>query len=215
MVEAGCTKILFFPLYPHYAGATSATANDQFFRALMEEKWQPIARVVEPYFEDPAYIEALAQSVETAYAEADKKPQKLVCSYHGVPERYLREGDPYHCQCQKTTRLLKERLGWDDTEIVTTFQSKFGPEEWLKPYTVEEVARLAEEDGMKNIAVCAPAFSADCIETLEEINEEIKESFEEAGGEEFTYIPCLNYNEAHIAALCSVIDRNLLGWVNQ
>jgi len=215
MVEAGCTKILFFPLYPHYAGATSATANDQFFRALMEEKWQPIARVVEPYFEETAYIDALAKSIETAYANAETKPEKLVCSYHGVPERYLREGDPYHCQCQKTTRLLKERLGWSDTEIVTTFQSRFGPEEWLKPYTVNEVARLAEEDGVKNIAVCAPAFSADCIETLEEINEEIKESFEEAGGEHFTYIPCLNDDDAHIQALAGVIDRNLLGWIDQ
>ena len=213
MVEDGCTKIIFFPLYPHYAGATSATANDQFFRALMEEKWQPIARVVEPYYDDPAYIEALAQSIERAYENAAERPQKLVCSYHGVPERYLREGDPYHCQCQKTTRLLKERLGWDDTDIVTTFQSRFGPEEWLKPYTVEEVARLAEEDGIKNIAVCAPAFSADCIETLEEINEEIKESFEEAGGEHFTYIPCLNDDPAHIDALCGAIDRNLKGWL--
>ncbi len=214
MTEAGCTRILFFPLYPHYAGATSATANDQFFRALMLEKWQPIARVVEPYFEDPAYIDALAQSVERAYAAADKKPEKLICSYHGMPERYLREGDPYHCQCQKTTRLLKERLGWDDTQIVTTFQSVFGREEWLKPYTVKEVARLAKEDGVKNIAICAPAFSADCIETLEEINEEIKESFEEAGGEHFTYIPCLNDNPEHIGALCGVIDANLAGWVN-
>ncbi len=213
MVEAGCTRILFFPLYPHYAGATSATANDQFFRALMDEKWQPVARVVEPYFDEPAYIEALAQSIEKAYAAAEVKPEKLICSYHGVPERYLREGDPYHCQCQKTTRLLKERLRWNDTQIVTTFQSRFGPEEWLKPYTVEEVARLAEEDGIKNIAVCAPAFSADCIETLEEINEEIKESFEEAGGEHFTYVPCLNDDDAHIAALSGVIEKNLTGWL--
>jgi len=213
MVEAGCTKIVFFPLYPHYAGATSATACDQFFRALMEEKWQPIARVVPPYFEDPAYIEALAQSVERAYAEAEEKPEILVCSYHGMPQRYLEEGDPYHCQCAKTTRLLKERLGWEDTQITTTFQSVFGPEEWLRPYTVEEVARLAEEDGKKRIAVIAPAFSADCIETLEEINEEIKESFEEAGGEHFTYIPCLNDDAAHIDALCGVIEDNLKGWV--
>ena len=213
MVAKGCSKILFFPLYPHYAGATSATANDQFFRALMEEKWQPIARVVEPYFDDTAYIDALAQSVEKAYAEAENKPDVLVCSYHGVPKRYLMQGDPYHCQCQKTTRLLKERLGWADTDIVTTFQSKFGPEEWLKPYTVEEVARLAEEDGKKRIAVIAPAFSADCIETLEEINEEIKESFEEAGGEEFTYIPCLNDDDAHIDALTQIISRNLQGWL--
>jgi len=211
--EDQCSKILFFPLYPHYAGATSATANDQFFRALMEEKWQPIARVVEPYFDDTAYIDALAQSVEKAYAEAENKPDVLVCSYHGVPKRYLMQGDPYHCQCQKTTRLLKERLGWADTDIVTTFQSKFGPEEWLKPYTVEEVARLAEEDGKKRIAVIAPAFSADCIETLEEINEEIKESFEEAGGEEFTYIPCLNDDDAHIDALTQIISRNLQGWL--
>ena len=213
MVRAGFTKILFFPLYPHYAGATSATANDQFFRALMDEKWQPIARVVEPYFEKPEYIEALAQSVERAYAEAETRPEILVCSYHGVPKRYLMQGDPYHCQCQKTTRLLKERLGWKDTEIVTTFQSKFGPEEWLKPYTVKEVARLAEEEGKKNIAVIAPAFSADCIETLEEIKGEICESFEEAGGEHFTYIPCLNDDDAHIDALTSLIQSNLKGWV--
>ena len=213
MVAKGCSKILFFPLYPHYAGATSATANDQFFRALMDEKWQPIARVIEPYFDDAAYIEALAQSVEKAYAAAENKPEVLVCSYHGVPKRYLIQGDPYHCQCQKTTRLLKERLGWADTDIVTTFQSKFGPEEWLKPYTVEKVARLAEEDGKKRIAVIAPAFSADCIETLEEINEEIKESFEEAGGKEFTYIPCLNDDDAHIDALTQIISRNLQGWL--
>lgn len=213
MVSEGCTKILFFPLYPQYAGATTATANDQFFRALMAENWQPASRTVPPYFDDPDYIDALAQSVEKAYATAEKKPDILVCSYHGLPERYLVEGgDPYHCQCQKTTRLLKERLGWQDTEIMTTFQSKFGPEDWLQPYTVEEVARQAEA-GNKSIAVCAPAFSADCIETLEEINEEIKESFEEAGGEDFLYIPCLNADPAHIDALVGQIKRNLSGWV--
>lgn len=214
MVVAGCTRILFFPLYPHYAGATSATANDQFFRALMEETWQPTARIVEPYFENPAYIDALAASVEDAYANIKERPDILVVSYHGMPKRYLMQGDPYHCQCQKTTRLLKERLGWDETEIATTFQSVFGPEEWLKPYTVDEVARLAREDGKKKIAVIAPAFSADCIETLEEINEEIRESFEEAGGEEFTYIPCLNDSDAHIGALASIVETNLLGWVD-
>lgn len=213
MVAEGCTKILFFPLYPQYAGATVGTANDQFFRALMEENWQPASRTVEPYFDKPEYIDALAQSIERGYANAAKKPDILICSYHGLPERYLKEGgDPYHCQCHKTTRLLKERLGWADTEIMTTFQSKFGPEEWLQPYTVEEVARQAEA-GNKSIAVCAPAFSADCIETLEEINEEIKESFEHAGGEDFLYIPCLNDDEAHISALCKIIETNLAGWV--
>lgn len=213
MVEAGCERIVFFPLYPQYAGATSATANDQFFRALMKEKWQPAARTVSAYFDHPAYVEALAQSVERAYAAQEKKPELLVVSYHGMPKRYLMEGDPYHCQCQKTTRLLKERLGWKDTDLCTTFQSQFGPEDWLRPYTVDEVARLAEEDGKKSIAVIAPAFSADCIETLEEINEEIKESFEEAGGEDFLYIPCLNDDALHIEALCNIIDENMGGWI--
>lgn len=213
MTEAGCQKILFFPLYPQYAGATSATANDEFFRALLEETWQPTARTVQPYFDDPVYIDALAQSIEKAYAGLEKRPDLLICSYHGVPKRYLMQGDPYHCHCQKTTRLLKERLGWDDTEIKTTFQSKFGPEEWLQPYTVKEVARLAEA-GTKNIAVCAPAFSADCIETLEEINEEIFESFEHAGGKDFTYIPCLNDDDVHIKALGTFIKRNLQGWLD-
>ena len=158
MTAAGCDKILFFPLYPHYAGATSATANDEFFRALMAEKWQPSARTVAPYFDDPAYIEALAQSIERSYATLETRPDILVCSYHGVPIRYLMEGDPYHCHCQKTTRLLKERLGWADTEIKTTFQSKFGPEEWLQPYTVEEVARLAEAGKKEHRSLRASLF---------------------------------------------------------
>lgn len=213
MVKSGCDRVLFFPLYPQYAGATVGTANDQFFRALMEEKWQPAARTIEPYFDDPAYIDALAQSVERGYAALDKRPDLLVVSYHGMPIRYLTEGDPYHCQCQKGTRLLKERLGWGEDDITTTFQSVFGPEEWLKPYTVEEVARLAKA-GKKNIAVIAPAFSADCIETLEEIQEEIQEAFVEAGGESFTYIPCLNDDDAHIKALVGVAERNLQGWLD-
>ncbi|MGR3709978.1 MAG: ferrochelatase [Alterinioella nitratireducens] len=212
MVAAGCDRILFVPLYPQYAGATSATANDQFFRALMAEAWQPAARTLPAYYDHPAYINALAGSVERAYAAMETRPDVLVASYHGMPERYLMQGDPYHCQCQKVTRLLREKLGWDKNSIVTSFQSKFGPEEWLKPYTVEEVARLAEA-GKKRIAVIAPAFSADCIETLEEINEEIRDAFIEAGGEGFTYIPCLNDDDAHIAALAQVIDENLGGWV--
>ena len=212
MVAAGCEKILFFPLYPHYAGATSATANDAFFKALMKVKRQPAARVVPEYFDHPAYIAALAESVEVAYAKLDHKPDVLVASYHGMPIRYLMEGDPYHCQCAKTTRLLRERLGWGREAIGTTFQSVFGREEWLKPYTVNHVAELARQ-GKKRIAVMAPAFSADCIETLEEINGEIRESFEHAGGEVFTYIPCLNDGAAHVDALVQVIQENLAGWV--
>ena len=213
LVEKGCTKLLFFPLYPHYAGATMATANDQFFRALMKEKWQPAVRTVSAYFDNPQYIDALAQSIEAAYSAAETRPELLLVSYHGMPKRYLMEGDPYHCQCQKTTRLLMERLGWASSEIRTSFQSVFGPEEWLRPYTVEEVARLAREEGKRRIAVIAPAFSADCIETLEEINEEIRESFLEAGGEDFLYIPCLNADPSHIAVLSQIIEENLCGWI--
>lgn len=212
MVEAGCEKILFFPLYPHYAGATSATANDSFFSALMAQKRQPAARTVAEYFEHPLYIDALAQSVTQAYAKLDHRPDRLITSYHGMPKRYLMEGDPYHCQCAKTTRLLRERLGWEKGSIDVTFQSVFGREEWLKPYTVEYVAELAKS-GIKNIAIMAPAFSADCIETLEEINGEIREAFEHAGGEHFTYIPCLNEEPAHIAALTAIISENLVGWL--
>jgi protoporphyrin/coproporphyrin ferrochelatase len=212
MVKSGCDRVLFFPLYPHYSGPTTATANDQFFRALMDETWQPAARTVPAYYDRESYIEALAQSVERVYPTEAEAPDVLVCSYHGVPERYLMQGDPYHCQCQKTTRLLRERLGWSKDRVVTTFQSKFGPEEWLKPYTVEEVARLAEA-GKTRIAVMAPAFSADCIETLEEINEEIQESFVHAGGKDFTYLPCLNDDDAHIAVMTEIVEENLKGWI--
>jgi ferrochelatase len=212
MVESGCEKILFFPLYPHYAGATSATANDAFFAALSKEKRQPAVRTVAEYFEHPMYISALAASVSDAYAKLDHVPDKLVTSYHGMPKRYLMEGDPYHCQCAKTTRLLRDALGWERSRIDVTFQSVFGREEWLKPYTVEHVAELAKA-GMKSIAVMAPAFSADCIETLEEINGEIREAFLHAGGDRFTYIPCLNDQKAHVDALATIIGENLGGWV--
>ncbi|RDB43523.1 ferrochelatase [Halomonas sp. DQ26W] len=211
MQARGCDRILFFPLYPQYASPTTATANDQAFRTLMKLKWQPAFRTVPAYFEEPAYLDALSASVKEAYAVAETPPEVLVASYHGVPKRYLLEGDPYHCQCQKTTRLLKERLGWDDEAIVTAFQSKFGPEEWVGPATVEHVAELARR-GHKHIAVVSPAFSADCVETLEEIEEEIKQSFLAAGGERFTYIPCLNDRDDHIAALLAVISRELSGW---
>ncbi|MBY0136776.1 ferrochelatase [Paracoccus yeei] len=210
MVKAGCNRILFLPLYPQYAGATSATANDQFFRALMKQTWQPAARTVAPYFDRPDYIEALAASVERALG--GRQPARLVASYHGMPKRYLTQGDPYHCQCQKTSRLLRERLGWPEGVIDTTFQSVFGREEWLKPYTVEHVAELARQ-GVTRIAVVSPAFSADCVETLEEIQGEIRHAFEAAGGEEFTYIPCLNDDPAHIEVLTTLIGENLTGWV--
>ncbi|MFD1882694.1 ferrochelatase [Paracoccus pacificus] len=210
MVRAGCDRILFLPLYPQYAGATTATANDQFFRALMAEKRQPASRTVAEYFARPDYIAALAASVRRTLGE--RIPQRLVASYHGMPIRYLTEGDPYHCQCQKTTRLLRDALGWPEGVIDTTFQSVFGREEWLKPYTVKHVAELARQ-GVTDIAVISPAFAADCIETLEEINGEIRDAYIHAGGKDFTYIPCLNDDPEHIAMLTDLIADNLGGWV--
>ena len=218
MHARGVERLVVFPLYPQYAGATTATANDQVFRALMEMKWQPALRTVPAYFEHPLYIDALAQSIEAMLAarrdEGRSAPDVIVASYHGLPERYLTAGDPYHCQCHKTTRLLRDRLGMEKSQIETTFQSRFGPEEWLKPYTVARVAELAKE-GKTDIAVLAPGFSSDCVETLEEIQEEIKESFEHAGGKTFSYIPCLNDGEAHIAMMAAVAQRELAGWLGE
>jgi protoporphyrin/coproporphyrin ferrochelatase len=212
MQAEGCERILFFPLYPQYASPTTATANDHAFRTLMKLKWQPAIRTVPAYFEHPAYLEALANSVRETYAAAETPPEVLVASYHGVPKRFLMEGDPYHCQCQKTTRLLRERLDWEEGAIQTAFQSQFGPEEWVGPQTVDHVAELARQ-GKKHIAVVSPAFSADCVETLEEIQEEIRDSFLAAGGERFTYVPCLNDRDDHIQALLAIIENELGGWV--
>ncbi len=212
LYSQGCDRIVWFPLYPQYAAPTTATANDQAFRALMEMRWQPAFRTVPAYYDHPKYIEALAQSVKRAYKRLKRKPDALVCSYHGVPKRYVELGDPYACQCLETTDALQASLGWPKEKIVSTFQSRFGKEEWMQPYTVEEVAELARA-GKKNIAVIAPAFSADCVETLEEINEEIKEAFEEAGGESFTYIPCLNDEKLHIEMMVDILQSELQGWL--
>ncbi len=210
--EQGCERIVFFPLYPQYSAPTTATANDQAFRSLMKLKWQPAVRTVPAYHDHPLYIEALARSVERAYAGLERRPDVLVTSYHGMPERYLREGDPYHCHCRKTTRLLRDRLGFPAEEVVVTFQSRFGNEEWLKPYTVEEVARLAQA-GRRHLAIMAPAFSSDCVETLEEVSFEIRDAFLAAGGENFTYIPCLNADAAHVDMMVAILERELAGWI--
>lgn len=212
LAAAGCGRIVFFPLYPQYAAATTGTACDQAFRALMDLRRQPSLRTVPAYYDHPLYIEALARSAERAYAGMERRPDVLLTSYHGLPERYVREGDPYEFQCRETSRLLRARLGFAEDELVVAFQSRFGPEEWLKPYTVEEVARLAKA-GKRRMAVMAPAFSADCVETLEEINEEIRESFLHAGGESFDYIPCLNAGADHIDMMMAVLERELAGWV--
>ena len=212
MVRAGCERIVFFPLYPQYAAATTGTANDHAFRTLQNLRWQPAIRTVPAYYDHPGHIRALAASVHEAYDAFDTRPTALVTSYHGLPQSYFKKGDPYHCHCQKTSRLMTEALGWDRSEVHTTFQSRFGPEEWLQPYTVEYVAKLAKE-GHKSIAVMAPGFASDCVETLEEINEEIKEAFEHAGGETFHYIPCLNAHPAHIDMIEDIVLSEAQGWL--
>ena len=208
----GCERIVFMPLYPQYAAATTATANDAAFAALAKLRWQPAIRTVPAYYDDPGYIGALAGSVEAACAGLDPRPTALVASYHGLPQSYFRKGDPYHCHCQKTSRLLAERLGRERSEIHTTFQSRFGPEEWLQPYTVEYVAKLARE-GHRTIAVMAPGFASDCVETLEEINGEIREAYLHAGGERFHYIPCLNDADAHVDMIEAIVEREAQGWL--
>ena len=211
LLAEGCERIVFFPLYPHYAGPTWATANDQFFRALMELKRQPPIRVVPEYFARDSYIDALAGSVERAYADLAHTPDVLVASYHGMPQRYHREGDPYYEQCLETSRLLADRLGWPLNRIDTTFQSVFGREEWLRPYTIEHVADLGRQG--RSVAVISPAFAADCVETLEEIDSLIRRTYDAAGGPRFDYIACLNDDDAHIEALMEVVEENVGGWL--
>ncbi|HZH28479.1 MAG TPA: ferrochelatase [Azospirillaceae bacterium] len=209
---AGCQRILLFPLYPQYSAATTATACDAAFRALMKMRWQPAVRVAPSYHDEPAYIEALAVSIERHLAGLDFEPEVVLASYHGLPKAYLLKGDPYHCFCVKTTRLLGERLGWPEGRLRMSFQSRFGSEEWLKPYTDETVTALARS-GVKRLAVVAPGFAADCLETLEELDVQIREAFTENGGERFAYLPCLNAQAGHIEMMADLISRELSGWI--
>ncbi len=211
MKEAGCDRILLAPLYPQYAAATTASANDKAFDVLKTMRWQPAIRTLPPYFEDPAYTAALAQSIADGVAALDFTPDVVVTSYHGMPKEYLLRGDPYYCQCLKTTRLVRESLGWPEDRLTVTFQSRFGAGEWLKPYTDATLKELGA--AKKRIAVVAPAFSADCIETLEEIAITGREQFMHAGGETFAYIPCLNDSEGGMAMLESMVRRELAGWM--
>ncbi len=201
-----------FALYPQYAAASTATAYDEAFRALMAERWQPAIRTAPPYHDDPGYIEALAQSIEAHLAGLDWRPEVVLASFHGLPKRYLLLGDPYHCQCAKTARLLRARLGWREDELRLTFQSRFGREEWLQPYTDETVRGLAQE-GVKNLAIVAPGFAADCLETLEELAIGARENFLEHGGRNFSYIPCLNDADEHVRLLVGLVTRELGGWI--
>jgi len=209
MRDAGCERILIAPLYPQYCAATTATANDKAFEALARMRWQPALRTLPPYHDDPRYIAALADSIREGVAALDFVPERIVASFHGMPQRTLEMGDPYHCHCQKTARLLGEALG---QKLVVTFQSRFGRAKWLEPATDTTLEALPGE-GVKRIAILAPGFSADCLETLEELAIRGRESFEEAGGTHFAYLPCLNDSAIGAEMLRNIVATELEGWV--
>jgi ferrochelatase len=206
---AGCTRILLAPLYPQYCAATTATANDAAFAHLRRVRWQPAVRTLPPYHDDEGYIGALKTSVEAALAGLDFEPQALLASFHGMPERTLHLGDPYHCHCRKTARLLSEALG---RELLVAFQSRFGRARWLEPATDKVLAGLPAGD-VRRVAVLAPGFSADCLETLEELAIRGRATFLDAGGEAFAYLPCLNDGAPGLDMLRRLIGRELEGWL--
>ncbi len=210
--EQGCERVLLVPLYPQYSAATTATACDQAFRALMTMRWQPFIRVAPAYHDDPVYIDRLARSMKQSLDALDFTPQKIIATFHGMPQKYFDKGDPYHCHCQKTSRLLRQRLGWPADDWLTTFQSRFGNDPWLQPYTDETVERLAKE-GIERLALVAPGFSADCLETLEELDGENRHIFEGNGGKQFAYLPALNDSEDGIDVIEAVVRRELMGWI--
>ena len=206
MQKEGCEKLIIFPLYPQYASPTTATVCDEVFRVLMKMRWQPAIQIVPHYESEPLYIDAIVKSINNKLSEIDWRPDLIVASYHGIPKKYFKKGDPYHCYCKKTTRLIAEKF--KEVEIITTFQSRFGPQEWLQPYTDKTLEKLPKED-KKRILVISPGFASDCVETLEEISIQGKESFENAGGEKFEFIPCLNDNDDHINLLEHLVKKNL------
>jgi len=208
----GCDRILIVPLYPQYAAATTATVCDKAFDALSRMRWQPSIRVAPPYYDDPVYIDALASSLNAALAGLAFVPEVILASFHGIPKEYVTKGDPYQAQCIETVRLLRARLGLDESKFKLTFQSRFGPAEWLTPYTDETVKSLARS-GVKNIAVITPGFSADCLETLEEIAGENAEFFHHEGGKNFAAVPCLNDTAEGMEVIRQVVMRELKGWV--
>jgi len=206
MHKNGCEKIIIFPLYPQYASPTTATVCDEVFRVLMKMRWQPAIQIIPHYESEPLYVKAIVNSIEKKLKEINWDPDIIVASYHGIPKKYFEKGDPYHCYCQKTTRLISEKF--KQIKIMTTFQSRFGPQEWLQPYTDKTLENLPKE-GIKNVLVISPGFASDCVETLEEISIQGKESFLKSGGERFEFVPCLNDNDDHINLLEYLVKKNL------
>ena len=205
--KKGCENIVVLPLYPQYAAATTATVCDEVYRCLMGMRWQPSLQIIPHYESEPQYIDSLIKSIKEKINKINWKPDLIMASYHGIPKSYFDKGDPYQCYCQKTTRLIKEKFS--DVEIKTTFQSRFGPREWLKPYTDKTLEELPKQ-GIKNILVICPGFASDCVETLEEINIQGKESFIASGGKNFDLIPCLNDSPNHIQLFETLVKRYLI-----
>ena len=208
MKADGCERILVAPLYPQYCAATTATVMDECYRALAAMRWQPALRSLPPYHDDPAYIDALKTSIGGALETLDFSPDALLLSFHGMPQRTLELGDPYHCHCRKTARLLGEAMGRD---VRVAFQSRFGRAKWLEPAT-DAVLEAMPGEGIKRVAIAAPGFASDCLETLEELAIRGQEQFVEAGGERFAYLPCLNDSAPGIAMLETLLRRELMGW---
>ena len=212
LTAQGCDRLLVVPLYPQYSAATSATVCDEVFRVLGRMRAQPTLRVTPPYYDDPDYIEALAVSMSAHLATLPFAPEAIVASFHGMPQEYVDKGDPYQAQCVATTEALRRRMGLDASKLLLTFQSRFGFDEWLKPYTDKTMVRLAKE-GVRRIAVVTPGFSADCLETLEEIAQENAEIFKHNGGEQFAFIPCLNDSDPGMDVIRQLVLRELQGWI--
>ena len=203
--DNGCENLVVLPLYPQYAAATTATVCDEVYKSLSKMRWQPSLQIIPHYESEPLYINAVCKSIENKIKQINWKPDLIMASYHGIPKRYFEKGDPYHCYCHKTTRLVSEKLN-SKIPIMTTFQSRFGPQEWLQPYTDKTLESLPKE-GKKNILVICPGFASDCVETLEEISMEGKASFIEKGGENFDFVPCLNDNDDHIELFKFLIKK--------
>src|ERR1700726_2237000 len=212
LTAQGCDRLLVVPLYPQYSAATSATVCDEVFRVLGRMRVQPTLRVTPPYYDDPDYIEALAVSINAHLASLPFQPELIVASYHGMPQKYVDKGDPYEAQCIATTDALRKRMGLDASKLILTFQSRFGFDAWLQPYTDKTIEQLAK-DGVRRVAVVTPGFSADCLETLEEIAQENAEIFKHNGGEQFAAIPCLNDSEAGMDVIRQLVLRELQGWI--
>ena len=205
--DKGCENLVILPLYPQYAAATTATVCDEVYKTLMQMRWQPSLQIIPHYESEPLYIKALAKSIQKKLSKINWKPDLILASYHGIPKKYFDKGDPYHCYCQKTSRLLSE--SYTDIKIMTTFQSRFGPQEWLQPYTDKTLESLPNE-GVKNLLVICPGFSSDCVETLEEISIQGKESFLKAGGLNFDTVPCLNDDPDHIDLLNHLVNKYII-----